>query len=70
MVQLSHPYMTTEKNIALTIQTFVGEVMAILFNTRSPLLVLLIWRTLTNTIILFLTVVKCYGIKRLILYVL
>ena len=27
MVQLSHPYMTTGKTIALTIQTFVGEVM-------------------------------------------
>ena len=32
MVQLSHPYMTTEKTIALTIQTFVGKVMSLLFN--------------------------------------
>ena len=31
MVQLSHPYMTTGKNIALTIQTFVGKVMSLLF---------------------------------------
>ena len=46
IVQLSHPYMTSEKNIALTIQTFVGKVMALLFNTRSLLLVLFIWRTL------------------------
>ena len=29
---LSHPYMTTEKNIALTIWTFVGKVMSLLFN--------------------------------------
>ena len=33
MVQLSHPYMTTGKTIALTIQTFVGKVMSLLFNT-------------------------------------
>ena len=31
MVQLSHRYMTTGKNIALTIQTFVGKVMSLLF---------------------------------------
>ena len=34
-VQLSHPYMTTGKAIALTIQTFVGKVMSLLFNTLS-----------------------------------
>ena len=33
MVQLSHPYMTTGKTIALTRQTFVGKVMSLLFNT-------------------------------------
>ena len=33
MVHLSHPYMTTGKTIALTIQTFVGKVMSLLFNT-------------------------------------
>ena len=32
IVQLSHPYMTTEKTIALTVQTFVGKVMSLLFN--------------------------------------
>ena len=31
IVQLSHPYMTTEKTIALTRQTFVGKVMSLLF---------------------------------------
>ena len=35
MVQLSHPYMTTGKTIALTIQTFVVKVMPLLFNTLS-----------------------------------
>ena len=32
MVQLSHPYMTTGKTIALTIRTFVGKVMSLLLN--------------------------------------
>ena len=32
MVQLSHPYMTTGKTLALTRQTFVGKVMNLLFN--------------------------------------
>ena len=35
MAQRSHPYMTTEKIIALTIRTFVGKVMYVLFNTLS-----------------------------------
>ena len=34
MVQLSHPYMTTGKTIALTRWTFVGKVMSLLFNWR------------------------------------
>ena len=36
-VQLSHPYMTTGKTIALTKQTFVGKVMSLLFNMLSRL---------------------------------
>ena len=35
MVQLSHPYMTTGKTIALTIQTFVRKAMSLLFNMLS-----------------------------------
>ena len=35
IVQLSHPYMTTGKTIALTTQTFVGKVMSLLFNMLS-----------------------------------
>ena len=35
MVQLSHPYMTTGKTIALTIQTFVSKVTFLLLNTLS-----------------------------------
>ena len=35
IVQLSHPYMTTEKTIALTRWTFVDEIMSLLFNMLS-----------------------------------
>ena len=38
-VQLSHPYMTTGKTIALTRQTFVGKVMSLLFNMLSKLVI-------------------------------
>ena len=38
-VQLSHPYMTTEKTIALTRQTFAAKVMSLLFNTLSRLVI-------------------------------
>ena len=37
--QLSHPYMTTGKTIALTIQTFVSQVMSLLFNMLSRLVI-------------------------------
>ena len=39
IVQLSHPYMTTGKTIALTSQTFVGKVMSLLFNILSRLVI-------------------------------
>ena len=39
MVQLSHPYMTTEKTIALTRWTFVGKVMSLLFNKLCRLVI-------------------------------
>ena len=38
-VQLSHPYMTTGKTIALTRQTFVGKVLSLLFNMLSRLVI-------------------------------
>ena len=38
-VQLSHPYMTTGKTIALTRQTFVGKVMSLLLNILSRLVI-------------------------------
>ena len=39
IVQLSHPYMTTGKTIALTRWTLVGKVMSLLFNMQSRLLI-------------------------------
>ena len=40
LVQLSHPYMTTGKTIALTIRTFVSKVMSLLFNMLSRFVML------------------------------
>ena len=59
-VQLSHPYMTTGKTIALTRQTFVGKVISLLFNMLSRLVItflprskcLLIWLQSPSTVIL------------------
>ena len=43
--QLSHPYMTTEKTIALTRQTFVGKVISLLFNMLSRLVIIFLPRS-------------------------
>ena len=45
IIQLSHPYMTTGKTIALTRQTFVGRVMSLLFNMLSSLVVTFLSRS-------------------------
>ena len=61
MVQLSHPYMTIGKTIVLTLQTFVGKVMSLLFNVLSRLvitflprskLLLISWLQLPSAVIL------------------
>ena len=39
-VQISHPYMTTGKTIALTRRTFIGKVMSLLFNMLSRLVII------------------------------
>ena len=44
-VQLSHPYMTTGKTIALTRRTFVGKVMSLLLNMLSRLVITLLPRS-------------------------
>ena len=45
MIQLSHPYMTTGKTIALTIQTSVSKVMSLLFNTLSRFVIVFLPRS-------------------------
>ena len=45
LVQLSHPYMTTGKTIALTRQPFVGKVMSLLLNMPSRLVITLLPRS-------------------------
>ena len=44
-VQLSHPYMTTEKTIAFNRQTFVGKEMSLLFNTLSRFIIVFLPRS-------------------------
>ena len=45
MVQLSHPYMTIGKTIALTRWTFIGKVMSLLFNMLSRLVIAFLLRS-------------------------
>ena len=45
IVQLSHPYLTTGKTIALTRWTFVGKVMSLLFNTLSSFVIAFLLRS-------------------------
>ena len=48
MVQLSHPYMTTGKTIALTTGIFVGKVMSLLFNMLSRLVIAFLPRSFSS----------------------
>ena len=61
IVQLTHPYMTTGKTIALTRWTFVGKIVSLLFNTLSRLVItflprskrlLISWRQSQSAVIL------------------
>ena len=45
MVQLSQPYLTTGKTIALIMQTFAGRVMPLLFNTLTRFTIAFLWRS-------------------------
>ena len=62
MVQLSHPYMTTGKTIALTIWTFVGKVMTLLFNMLSRLVIaFLSRRQVSFNFMIVITVFSDFG---------
>ena len=67
IAQLSHPYMTTGKTIALTRQIFVGKVMSLLFNMLSRLVIdflqrskplLILWLQSPSAVILELKKIK------------
>ena len=71
MFQLSHPYMTTGKTIALTRQTFVGKVMSLLFNMLSRLVttflprskhLLISWLQSPSAVILELKKIKSFAV--------
>ena len=51
IVQLSHPYMTIGKNIALTRWTFVGKIMSLLFNMLSGLVIAFLPRSKTQCLL-------------------
>ena len=69
IVQLSHPYMTTGKTIALTRRTFAGKVMSLLFNMLSRLVItflprskclLISWLQSLSAVILEPPKIKCH----------
>ena len=66
-VQLSHPYMTTGKTIALTRQTFVGKVMSLLFNILSRFVITFLLRRkrlLISVIALFVSACLFFNSSR------
>ena len=50
MVQLSHPYTTTEKTIALTLWAFIGKVMSLFFNMLSRFVIVFLPRSKNHLI--------------------
>ena len=75
MVQLSHPYMTTGKTIALTRRTFVGKVMSLLFNMLSRLVItslprskrlLISWLQSPSAVILHIFKFYCFSLMLII----
>ena len=72
MVQLSDPYMTTGKTIALTMQIFAGKVISLLFNARSRFVIafhpkskhlLLLWLQSPSAVILELKKIKSVSVS-------
>ena len=62
MVQLSYPYMTAGKTIAWTVQTFVGKVMSLLFNTLSRFVIAFLPRS-KCLLISWLQLLSCFLIE-------
>ena len=62
MVQLSHPYMTTGKTIALTSWTFVSKVMSLLFNMLSRLVIVFLPTCEMSMVFTVKPYARCWGI--------
>ena len=60
-VQLSHPYITTGKTIALTRQTFVGKVISLLFNMLSRLVITFLPRSKYLNFMAAITICSDFG---------
>ena len=63
MVQLSHPHMTTEKNIALTMQMFISKQTSLLFNMLSTFVVVFFLRSKCLNFMTAVTVHNDFGAK-------
>ena len=61
MVQLLHSYLTTGKNIALTIWTFVGKVMSLLFNVMSRFAITLLPKHFIPSETVFIQLLAVHG---------
>ena len=61
IVQLSHPYMTTGKTIALTTRSFVGKVMSLLFNMLSRLVITFLPRSKHLNFMAAITICSDFG---------
>ena len=66
IVQLSHPYMTTGKTIALTKWTFVGKVMSLLFNMLSRLVIAFLPRNKRLNLMAVVTICSDFGAQKLV----
>ena len=62
MVQLSYPYMTTGKIIALTSWTFVAKVMSLLFNMLSRLVIAFLPKSKMSMVFTVKPYARCWGI--------
>ena len=65
MVQLSHPYMTTGKTIALTKWTFVGKVMSLLFNMLPRLAITFLSRSKYLNFMAAVTICSDFGAQKI-----
>ena len=61
IIQLSHPYMTTGKTIALTRWTFVGKVMSLLFNMLSVLVITFLLKSKCLNFMAAITICSDFG---------